>query len=281
MPDNHIIPQDWARYTDEEHRTWQTLFRRQFDVLQSHACPEYLEGLDHLGITDAGIPDFAVMNERLRALTGWEVVAVPGLIPSRPCFDLLKERKFPAGRFIRRMDQLDYLEEPDIFHDVFGHVPLLTNPSYAEYMKAYGEAGEAAMANKGVRFLARLNWWTIEFGLIRKPDGIKIYGAGIASSFGETKYVASDPSANFITFDLERAMRTGYYIDDFQASYFVVDSFEGLFRRAMDEPFVPLYAKLRAQGDLTPFTTIPGDEILRRGTGEYWKGFPGIKEKLK
>lgn len=276
-----LIDQNWSAYTPEDHQTWNALFRRQMDTLKGHVCGEYLEGLRVLGITEQDIPDFERMNKNLRAATGWEVVAVPGLIPSRPFFELLSQKKFPAGNFIRKPEQMDYLEEPDIFHDVFGHIPLLTNPAYADYMQAYGRAGEDAMANKGVKYLARLNWWTIEFGLIREHGKIKIYGAGICSSFGEARYVVEDPSPHFVEFDLRRCMRTGYYIDDFQATYFVIDSFEDLFRRAMEEPFVPLYEQFRHEPALTPFALETTDRVLRQGTGVYWKDFPQAKEKLK
>lgn len=276
-----VIDQNWQAYTPEDHHTWGTLFRRQMDILSGRACAEYLSGLQVLGITDVGIPDFEVMNKSLRAATGWEVVAVPGLIPSRPFFEMLAQKKFPAGNFIRTPAQLDYLEEPDIFHDVFGHIPLLTNPAYADYMQAYGRAGADAIAHKGVKYLARLNWWTIEFGLIRKEGQIQIYGAGICSSFGEARYVAHDPSAHFLQFDLERCMRTGYYIDDFQASYFVIDSFEDLFAQAMKRPFVPLYEQIRNDQPLSPFVIEPEDRVLRQGSGAYWKDFPQTKDKLK
>lgn len=279
--DDCIIDQNWGGYTRVEHQTWGQLFNRQMATLEGHVCTEYLDGLRALGIRAEGIPDFEVMNRNLRAATGWEVVAVPGLIPSSPFFEMLSQKKFPAGNFIRTPEQMDYLEEPDIFHDVFGHIPLLTNPAYADYMHAYGLAGRDAIANKGVKFLARLNWWTIEFGLIRKPEGIQIYGAGICSSYGEAKYVVQDPSANFVSFDLERAMRTGYYIDDFQATYFVIDSFEDLFRQAMERPFVPLYSEFRNRPGLNPFVLEPTDHVLRQGTGTYWKDFPVTKEKLK
>jgi phenylalanine-4-hydroxylase len=280
--DECIIDQNWDNYTAEEHETWGMLFRRQTEVLKGKACDEYFAGLKTLGINESGIPDFRRMNENLKRATGWEVVAVPGLIPSRPFFDMLKNKQFPAGNFIRKREELDYLEEPDIFHDVFGHVPLLTNPAYAQYMQAYGAAGEDAMANKGVKFLARLNWYTIEFGLVRDKNGeIKIYGAGIVSSFGESKYAAGDPSANFLQFDLERVLRTGYYIDDFQATYFVVDSFEKLFEECIERPFVPLYHEYREKPQLSPFETLPGDKVLRKGSGAYWKDFPQVKIKLK
>jgi phenylalanine-4-hydroxylase len=276
-----IIDQDWAGYGAEDHDIWRTLFERQQRVLEGHVCQEYLDGLKALGIGPEGVPDFARMNERLRALTGWEVVAVPGLIPSRPFFEMLASRRFPAGTFIRSREQLDYLEEPDIFHDVFGHVPLLTNPAYADYMNAYGRLGLEAMEHKGVKFLARLNWFTIEFGLIRKPEGIRIYGAGIVSSFGEAGYVAGDPSAHHLGFDLERVMRTGYYIDDFQASYFVIDRFEELFDLLQGTDFRAQFEALRAAEPLTPFEILPGDTVIREGTGQHWRDFPAAKVRLK
>lgn len=276
-----IIPQDWHRYSQEDHKTWSILFQRQLSALKGHVAPEYLDGLATLGIDEKGIPNFEHMNERLRRATGWEVVAVPGLIASRPFFEMLASRRFPAGTFIRTREQLDYLEEPDIFHDVFGHVPLLTNPAYADYMNEYGRIGLEAVDNKGVKFLARLNWYTIEFGLIRKPEGIRIYGAGIVSSFGEAKYAVGDASAHHLRFDFDRVVRTGYYIDDFQASYFVIDRFEELFDllKGIDAP--ALFAELREKPTLSPFEIRPEDEVLRRGSGDYWRDFPRIKEKLK
>jgi phenylalanine-4-hydroxylase len=279
--DDCIVDQNWDDYTQEQHDVWRTLFERQAKVLKGKICEEYLQGLRDLGIDETGIPNLDVMNKNLRQRTGWEVVAVPGLIPSRPFFDMLSSRKFPTGNFIRKKEELDYLEEPDLFHDIFGHVPLLTNPAYADYMHAYGEAGDAAINNKGVKYLARLNWWTIEFGMIMKDGAPMAYGAGIASSYGEAKYVANDPSANFIKFNLERCLRTGYYIDDLQASYFVIDSFEKLFEEAVETPFVPLYEKFRELPDFTPFEFEESDTVIRKGTGEYWKDFPNTKTKLK
>jgi phenylalanine-4-hydroxylase len=276
-----VIDQAWHRYSAEDHAIWRVLFERQCETLKGHICREYLDGLEALGIGPEGVPDFERMNARLRRLTGWEVVAVPGLIASRPFFQLLADRKFPAGTFIRSRAQLDYLEEPDIFHDVFGHVPLLSNPAYADYMNEYGRIGLVAVERKGVKFLARLNWYTIEFGLIRKPDGIRAYGAGIASSFGEAKYVAQDASANYLGFDLHRVMRTGYYIDDFQATYFVIDRFEDLFELLKATDFVALYDRFRAQPSYTPFEIRPEDVVIRKGTGDYWRDFPTTKTKLK
>ena len=276
-----IIDQRWERYTPEDHATWRVLFERQQRTLKGHVAPEYLDGLEALGIGPEGVPKFEAMNARLRRITGWEVVAVPGLIPSRPFFQMLANRQFPAGTFIRSRAQLDYLEEPDIFHDVFGHIPLLTNPAYADYLNEYGRIGLEAVENKGVKFLARLNWYTIEFGLIRKPNGIKIYGAGIVSSFGEAKYVAEDPSAHHLAFNLDRVLRTGYYIDDFQATYFVIDQFEDLFDLLKATDFTAQFGKLRAQASHTPYEILPQDVVIRKGTGQYWRDFPSSKTSLK
>ena len=276
-----IIDQGWERYTAEDHAIWRTLFERQQRILKGRVCQEYLDGLEALGISSEGVPNFEEMNARLRRLTGWEVVAVPGLIPSRPFFQMLANRQFPAGTFIRSREQLDYLEEPDIFHDVFGHVPLLTNSAYADYMNEYGRIGLAAVEHGGVKFLARLNWYTIEFGLIRKPEGIQIYGAGIVSSFGEAKYVVDDPSANQLAFSLDRVLRTGYYIDDFQASYFVIDRFEDLFNLLSVMDFPSTFEQLRTLPAHTPFEILPQDVVIRKGTGQYWRDFPSSKSKLK
>ncbi len=276
-----IVPQNWERYSAEDHGTWRQLFERQQRTLAGHVCQEYLDGLAALGIGPEGVPDFARMNARLKPLTGWEVVAVPGLVASQPFFEMLASRRFPAGTFIRTPAQLDYLEEPDVFHDVYGHVPLLALPAYADYMQEYGRVGLAAIQRKAVKFLARLNWYTIEFGLIRKPEGIRMYGAGIASSFGEAKYVAEDPSAHHLAFDFERVLRTGYYIDDFQASYFVIERFEDLFALLKRPDLEALFEAVRAQPPVTPFEILPTDVVHRLGTGQYWRDFPLAKAKLK
>ncbi|MEI6517201.1 MAG: phenylalanine 4-monooxygenase [bacterium] len=276
-----IIEQNWGAYSAADHNTWKTLYNRQLETLKARVCEEYLEGLKTLHLVADTVPDFAQMNKHLRAATGWEVLAVPGLIASKPFFSMLANRQFPAGTFIRTPEQLDYLEEPDIFHDVFGHIPLLSNPAYANYMQEYGRAGLAALEHKGIKFLARLNWYTIEFGLIKNNGEVKAYGAGIMSSYGEAKYLFNDPSANWLQFDIDRVLRTGYYIDDLQASYFTIDSFESLFKQCIERPFIPLYEKFRAMPALTPFEIVEGDTVLRKGTGEYWREFPVTKPKLK
>src|SRR5580692_1894237 len=182
------IDQGWGRYSAEEHRTWLTLHERQTAILPGRACDEFLRGLEALDLHGQGVPDFARLNEKLGALTGWSVVAVPGLVPDEVFFDHLAHRRFPAGRFLRRADQLDYLQEPDVFHDVFGHVPMLTDPVFADYLQAYGRGGQRAMGLHSLHHLARLYWYTVEFGLVATPAGLRIYGAGIVSSHAETIY---------------------------------------------------------------------------------------------
>lgn len=276
-----LIEQNWGKYTPQDHKTWGTLYNRQLETLKGKICQEYLDGLKTLHLTPDEVPNYEKMNRYLRAATGWEVLPVPGLIASRPFFSMLANKQFPAGTFIRTPEQLDYLEEPDIFHDVFGHVPLLSNPAYANYMQEYGKGGLLAMDHKGVKYLARLNWYTIEFGLILSGGDFKVYGAGIMSSFGEAKYVMNNASPNVLKFNLERVLRTGYYIDDFQATYFAINSFDALFKECVERPFLPLYADFNQKPQLSPFELLEGDQVLRRGSGEYWKEFPTTKTKLK
>ena len=265
------IPQDWAAYTPQEHALWDRLFARQAQMLPDRAVAEFMNGLDVLRMTRPGIPDFDELSERLMKLTGWQVVAVPGLVPDRLFFDHLANRRFVAGRFLRTPDQIDYLSEPDIFHDVFGHVPLLANPAFADYMQAYGEGGLRADGLGAIDRLARLYWYTVEFGLVRQGDDLKLYGAGIVSSHGESIYALDDPSPNRLGFDLKRLMRTRYRIDDYQQSYFVIDSFEDLLRQTVETDFAPLYAQLDGLLDLDTDTILPTDRVYTRGTQAYAK----------
>jgi phenylalanine-4-hydroxylase len=263
------VPQDWAAYTPDEHALWDKLFARQTAMLPGRAAPEFLAGLDMLRMSRPGIPDFAELSERLMAATGWQVVAVPGLVPDEVFFDHLANRRFVAGRFIRSPDQLDYLEEPDVFHDVFGHVPLLADRVFADFMQAYGEGGRRALGLGGLQRLARLYWYTVEFGLIRTSEGLRIYGAGIVSSFGESRFALDDPSPNRLGYDLERLMRTPYRIDDYQQSYFVIDSFDQVLRSAIETDFAPLYDRLSAEADVAIEAVLPGDTVFTRGTQDY------------
>ncbi|HEX7741571.1 MAG TPA: phenylalanine 4-monooxygenase, partial [Sphingobium sp.] len=244
------IAQDWDSYSPDEHAMWDRLFDRQAAMLPGRVVSEFVDGLDILRLTKPGIPDFAELSERLMARTGWQVVAVPGLVPDRVFFEHLANRRFVAGRFIRTPEQLDYLEEPDVFHDVFGHVPLLAHPVFADYMQAYGEGGLKADALGSIDHLARLYWYTVEFGLIAQDDGLRLYGAGIVSSHAESIFALDDPSPNRIGFDLKRVMRTKYRIDDYQQTYFVIDSFEDLLALTERADLAPLYAELEGTSDL-------------------------------
>lgn len=262
------IDQNWDAYTEEEHATWRVLAERQVPLLKDRVVPEFLAHVNALDMDGGGVPDFRRLNETLNAATGWTVVAVPGLVPDATFFDHLANRRFPATCFIRSMDELDYLEEPDVFHDVFGHVPLLLDPVYADYMQEYGKGGLKAEDQGALERLARLYWYTVEFGLSRSEDGMRIFGAGIASSRGETVFALDDESPNRIGFDLERVMRTDYRIDDFQETYFVIDGFEAL-RKATAEDFTPIYSRLEAESDLAPGAVMATDTVLHRGSGAY------------
>ena len=265
------VPQQWDRYSAEDHAVWDTLYARQTRLLADRAAPEFLEGLALSGLDQPGIPDFERLSERLMKLTGWSVVAVPGLVPDAVFYEHLANRRFVAGSFIRRPDQLDYLQEPDVFHDVYGHVPLLSLPVFADYMQAYGRGGLRSATFDAIDRLARLYWYTVEFGLVRSGDELKLYGAGIVSSFGESKFALDDPSPNRLGFDLARVMRTPYRIDDYQQGYFVIDSFESLLRTTLDTDFAPLYAQLAALPDLRIDEITPEDRVLTRGTQAYAK----------
>ena len=263
------IPQDWERYSGTEHAMWDHLFQRQANMLSGRAVSEFIDGLNILRLDRAGIPNFEALSERLMKATGWQVVAVPGLVPDRLFFEHLANRRFVAGRFIRTPDQVDYLKEPDIFHDVFGHVPLLANPVFADYMQAYGEGGLRADALGSIDYLARLYWYTVEFGLVRQDDALKLYGAGIVSSYGESVFALDDPSPNRLGFNLKRVMRTRYRIDDYQQTYFVIDSFEDLLRQTVETDFAPLYAELAQDEDLEIEAILPSDRVFTRGTQAY------------
>ena len=263
------IPQDWASYGAQEHATWDTLFARQASMLPGRASEAYLRGLDVLKLSKPGIPDFAELSERLMRLTGWQVVAVPGLVPDSVFFDHMANRRFVAGNFIRRPDQLDYLQEPDVFHDVFGHVPMLADPVFADYLAAYGRGGQRAMGLDALKYLGRLYWYTVEFGLIAEPEGLRIYGSGIVSSFSESRFALDDPSPNRIGFDLARVMRTDYRIDDFQQNYFVIPSFDELLRLTVETDFAPLYETLKALPDIAVAEIVDGDDVMTLGTQDY------------
>jgi phenylalanine-4-hydroxylase len=266
------IPQNWEAFGADEHAMWDRLFARQSEMLPGRAADAFLRGMDVLKLSKPGIPDYRELNARLTAATGWQVVAVPGLVPDEVFFDHLANRRFPAGNFIRTPEQLDYLQEPDVFHDVFGHVPMLADPVFADYMVAYGEGGLRSLGFGALDHLARLYWYTVEFGLIQQPEGLRIYGAGIVSSYAESVFALDDPSPNRIGFDLLRVMRTRYRIDDFQQNYFVISSLDHLLKVTVETDFAPLYAELELLPDIAIADILQGDEVITRGTQEYAEG---------
>jgi phenylalanine-4-hydroxylase len=266
------VPQNWEKFSADEHANWDRLFARQTAMLPGRAADAFMRGIDVLKLSRPGIPDYLELNARLMAATGWQIVAVPGLVPDDVFFDHLANRRFPAGNFIRTPEQLDYLQEPDVFHDVFGHVPMLADPVFADYMVAYGKGGLRSLGFGALDHLARLYWYTVEFGLIQQPDGLRIYGAGILSSYAESIFALDDPSPNRIAFDLLRVMRTHYRIDDFQQSYFVISSIDQLLNVTLETDFAPLYAQLETLPDIMAGEVSADDVLHTHGTQEYVKG---------
>ena len=222
----------YIHYTDEEHQVWHELITRQKNVLPGRACAEYIAALDRLELPEDRVPQCADVSRVLRAHTGWEVAPVPALINFTDFFNLLAHKRFPAASFIRSREEMEYLQEPDIFHEIFGHTPLLTDPRFAAFTHAYGKAGAAAR-KEDRPMLARLYWFTVEFGLIHRPEeGLRTYGAGIVSSSGETSYALESPEPQRKPFDPLDALRTPYRIDIYQPIYFVIESFDTLFEVA-------------------------------------------------
>ena len=229
MAADWTVTQHAHPYSDEDQAVWRLLVERQSALAQEHACDEFLDGLRTLGI-GAAIPDFDAINARLEPLTGWRIVGVPGLIPDAAFYDHLAHRRFPVTVWIRTRAEIDYLVEPDLFHDFFGHAPLLTNKMFADYMQLYGQRGVEAGPN--VALLARLYWYTVEFGLIRTPRGLKAYGAGILSSAAEVKHAIESATIERLPFEAMKVMRRPYEIDKLQNTYFVLDDFRQLFEAA-------------------------------------------------
>jgi phenylalanine-4-hydroxylase len=246
---DYTCPQNYAIYTAQDHDTYRRLYARQSALLPGLACDEFIAALPSLGASDQ-IPRFDDINAKLFPATGWQVVAVPGLIPELAFFTLLSERKFPVTDWIRTPEEFDYIVEPDVFHDLFGHVPLLFNPVFADHMQAYGAGGLKAHGLNACEQLSRLYWYTIEFGLIQQADGLRegglrAYGAGILSSSGELQYAIHSPEPQRLPLDPLRTMRTRYNIDSYQQTYFVIDSFQQLFDMTAPD-FTPLYEQVKA-----------------------------------
>lgn len=265
---------DWLEpkqrsYTAQEHHIWDDLFRQQMDILPGRAATAYLDGLNRLDLGRGGVPHFASMSEELSAITGWSVVPVPMLIPDHVFFYHLANRRFPAGNFIRSRAEFDYIKEPDVFHDVFGHVPMLTDPVFADYMQAYGQAGWKALHHNRLKALSALYWYTVEFGLIAEADGIKAYGAGILSGPTEAVFATQAQSPNRIHLNVDRVMRTDYVISDLQPTYFVIDSFDELFEMTVKRDFDALYQGIDPGFTYANQAILGDDKVYHRGTQEY------------
>ena len=266
-----IVEQPWDDYGADDHATWTTLYARQRKVLDGRASAAFLEAQDALGMTPDRIPKFSDLNQVLQAATGWTLIGVEGLLPELDFFDHLANRRFPVTWWIRTPEQIDYIEEPDLFHDLFGHVPLLMNPVFGDYMQAYGRGGVKAhgIGAEALQHLTRLYWYTVEFGLIKQADGLRIYGSGIVSSRGESIHALESDAPNRIGFDLERIMRTRYRIDTYQKTYFVIDSFEQLIDATAPD-FTPIYARLAQQDSIPAGIVLDNDRVFHRGSGEGW-----------
>ena len=266
-----VVEQPWSEYSAVDHDVWKRLYERQRQLLKGRACREFLEAQDLMGMGEDQIPKFSDLNTILKNTTGWELVAVEGLLPELTFFDHLANRRFPVTWWIRKPEELDYLAEPDLFHDLFGHVPLLMNPIFADYMAAYGRGGVKAhgIGPEALAQLTRLYWYTVEFGLMNTDEGLRIYGAGIVSSKGESIHCLDSNAPNRIGFDLERIMRTQYRIDTFQKTYFVIENYEQLFEATRPD-FRPIYERLQALPPVPAGDVLDTDKVFSRGTGEGW-----------
>ena len=269
------VGEDWiepqqTQYGAEDDAIWNDLFARQMEVLPGRAATAFMNGTEKLDLGRGGVPDFGDLSEELGKLTGWSVIPVPMLIPDHVFFWHLANRRFPAGNFIRTRETFDYIQEPDVFHDVFGHVPMLTDPVYADYMAEYGKAGWKAMRYNRLKALGSLYWYTVEFGLIQEaPGDIRAYGAGILSGPTEVVYSTEAQSPNRIMLNVDRVMRTDYVISDLQPTYFVIESFEDLYRQTVERDFDRLYRNLSPGFTYANTAVIDIDNVLQRGSLEY------------
>lgn len=222
--------QIYESYTREDFEVWRILYDRQMKQFPTHASDAYNEGLKIAGFDDGAIPDFNETNKILKETTGWQLAVVPGIVPDYTFFELMANRRFPATTWLRKMRELDYLEEPDMFHDVFAHVPLLTNQPFVDFLEAISHIGLGYVGNaEAIELLSRVYWFTVEFGLIKEEQGLRIYGAGILSSAGETKFSLSENPPKH-GFSVEHMLNTPYRKDRFQEEYFVIDSYEELYQ---------------------------------------------------
>ena len=268
------LADDWLEkeqrnFSVEEHKYWDYLYKRQMDILPGRACDEFFEGLNLLNLGDGGIPDFDKINQVLEPITGWNVVAVPELVPDHVFFYHLANKRFPAGNFLRTKEEEDYIELPDVFHDVFGHVPMLANPTFANYMEEYGKAGWKALHYNRLKALSALYWYTVEFGLMNTKDGLRIYGAGIVSSPTESQYSVEAMSPNRIHLNVDRVMRTNYKHDDLQQTYFVINDVDELIEQTKNRSFDMIYQNIGPSYQYAPTAVLETDHVYHYGTQEY------------
>jgi len=259
--DDFTIDQNYNNYTIQCHTTWKQLYKQQASILVDRAAPEFLDALNDLEIESEIIPNFEKLSDRLEQRTGWRIVAVPGLIPDDVFFYHLSNKRFPVTNWIRPPEKFEYIQEPDVFHDIYGHVPLLANPFFSNFLQLYGEKGLRANSKENLHYLARLYWYTVEFGLIQTSDGLRIYGSGIASSPGESVYCLESPIPNRIKFKLDRIMLTNYIINTYQSVYFVIDSYEQLFDE-VNSKLSDLYPVLKNKTDYNPDTMLSTDKFV-------------------
>ena len=236
----------FIHWSATENATWQSLVKKQLSLLPGRACAEYLNGLKLLDLTSGNIPQLNDINAVLEPITGWRVIQVPSLINFDRFFNLLANKEFPVATFIRSADEFDYLQEPDIFHEIFGHCPLLTNPAFAHFTHTYGLLGQQA-SKEDRAYLARLYWFTVEFGLLKTPSGVRIYGGGILSSPSETLHALDPKACEHLNMQVIEALRTPYRIDIMQPVYYLLDSFEQLFEIA-DLDLMALVAQAKSLG---------------------------------
>jgi phenylalanine-4-hydroxylase len=255
---HYVVAQNWSGYTSAQHALWRRLYERQTKLLPGLAYGEFIDHLAKLGVAD-GIPPFDRISESLSKATGWRLVAVPGLVPDKIFFEHLANRRFPVTVWLREPHEFEFCIEPDIFHDVFGHVPMLFNQVFADHLEEYGKRGLNALRLEGLEFLARLYWYTVEFGLIQTPQGLRVYGAAILSSGGEIQHCLTSSQPHRIPFSAERVMRTLYKIDSYQKTYFVIRDFRQLLEAtALD--FAPIFKRLKLMEALPANSLLP-DEI--------------------
>lgn len=263
---DYTVQQRYERYTPEDQAIWRELWQRQIQLIRSHATPEFVAGVELVGAGPEAIPHFEEASAALRKRTGWEIIGVPGLIPEKEFFAHLAARHFPVTVWIRTREELDYLVEPDLFHDFFGHVPLLAQPQFADFVQAYGQLGPVAAKHDAYRVFARLYWYMVEFGLMQTPVGLRAYGAGMLSSAGETRYCLESPVPNRIGFDLERVLSTNYLIDAYQQTYFVIEHYDELFKAVLEADLDALFERFKAVPGLDPRSVLPGDRVIHRGS---------------